>query len=74
MCLCCYFWWVFIPVSCFLKPDFNCCTSFALSWVDKVATRTYSFVFVIANVPAVIESVITQVNDQGRMTLILQVN
>ena len=23
-----------------LKPDFNCCNNFTLSWVDKVTTGT----------------------------------
>ena len=43
-----------------------------LSWFDKVATRTLRFVSVIANVPAPIESVITKVDDQARMRLILR--
>ena len=33
----------------FLKPDFNCWSSFALHAVDKVTTGTSSFVSVIAN-------------------------
>ena len=35
-----------------LKPDFNCSSSFALSWVDKFTTGTQNFVSVIANVAA----------------------
>ena len=31
---------MFIPVNCSLKPSFNYCNSFALSRVDKVATKT----------------------------------
>ena len=34
----------------FLKSDFNCCNSFALSGVDTVKTGTKCFVSVIANV------------------------
>ena len=32
-----------------LKPDYNCCNNFALSWVDKVLTWTQSRVLFIAN-------------------------
>ena len=35
-----------------LNPDFNCYSSFVLSWVDRVTTGTQSFVSVIANVVA----------------------
>ena len=51
LCFYFYFWLIFIGVV-FLKPDFNCYNSFALSWVDKVTTWTQSFVSVIANVVA----------------------
>ena len=43
-----------------LKPDFNCWSNFTLSCVDKVTTRIYSFVSVIANIPAPVELVIRQ--------------
>ena len=44
----------------FLKLDFSCCNNFPFSYVDKVTTGTYSFVSVIANLPAPVELVITQ--------------
>ena len=34
------------------KPNFNCSSSFALSWVDKVAAGASSFVLAIVNVSA----------------------
>ena len=34
------------PVNCSLEKNFNCCTSFVLTLVDKVSTRTESFVSV----------------------------
>ena len=38
---CCrHFWLIFIPIFILLKPGFNCSSSFALSWVDNVTTRT----------------------------------
>ena len=53
-----------------LKPDFNCCICFALSWVDKVATGTQSFVSVILNLVAPVES--NALSDQFKMRLISQ--
>ena len=32
--------WYLFQLIVLLKPDFNCCNSFALSWVDKVTTGT----------------------------------
>ena len=56
----------------FLKPDFNCCNSLALPCVDKVTTGTYNFVSVIANVPAPVELVITQVDEHVNIKLTSQ--
>ena len=58
-----------------LNHDFNCCNSFALSSVDKVTTRTKSFVSVIANVVAWFAAAldITQFPDEARMRLISKV-
>ena len=56
--------WYLFPLIVFLKPDFNCWSNFALSWVDKVTTGTQSFVSVIPNLPALVELVITQVDDR----------
>ena len=53
-----------------MKPDFKWSNSFTLSRVDKATTETSSFVSVIANVPAPIESVVTQVDDHVRRRLI----
>ena len=55
-----------------LKPDFNCWSNFALSWVDKVTTGTCSFVSVIANFPSPVELVITQSLDQVKRRLTSQ--
>ena len=55
-----------------LKPDFNCWSNFALSWVDKVTTGTYSFVSVIENFPSAVELVIAQSLDQVKRRLSLQ--
>ena len=38
-------------------------SSFVLSWVDTVTTGTKSLVSVIANLPAPVELIITQVDD-----------
>ena len=54
-----------------LKGDFNCWSSFALSWVHEV-TGTYCFVLVIVNFPASVELVITQVDDPVKMKLTSQ--
>ena len=59
-----YFWMT--------KPDFNCCNSFALSWIDKVATGTQVFVPVIVNVgywPTVGSSVMKHLAGQVRIRL-----
>ena len=53
-----------------LKFDFNCWSSFALSWVNKVTTEAWSFALVIASVLASIEFVITQADDHAKMELI----
>ena len=46
-----------------LKPDFNCWSNFALSWVDKVTTGTWSFVSVISNFVFPVTEELTQVDD-----------
>ena len=57
-------------MNCSLKTwFFNCCNSFALSWVDKVTTGTWNFVsVVVAFVP--LDS--TYFEDHAKMTLIWQ--
>ena len=57
-----------------MNPDFSCCNSFALSWVDKVTTGTWSFVSVIASVFAWFTAAldITQFAGQVAMRLISQ--
>ena len=45
---CWYFWLIFIPVNWFLKPDFNCSTSFVLPWVNSY-NWNIKFVSVIEN-------------------------
>ena len=64
--------WYFFQSIVLLKPDFNCCSNFALSWVDKVTTATESFVSVIANFPSAVEVVITQSLDQIEIRLASQ--
>ena len=71
----CYFWFISVPVNCSLKRDFNCSSSFALSWVDKVTTGIYSFVSVIVNVAswlAIGLSILKHLLDQVRIRLISQ--
>ena len=51
-----------------LKPDFNCCNSFELSWIDKVTTGTS----VIENISTSVESAVTQFVDRARIRSILQ--
>ena len=46
-----------------LKPDFNCCNSFSLSWVDIVVTGIHSFVSVISNFVAPVSEEITKSPD-----------
>ena len=55
--------WYLFQLIVLLRPDFNRWSNFALSWVDKVTTGTKSFVSVIANLPAPVELVITQIDD-----------
>ena len=43
-----------------------------MSWLDKVIIGTSIFASVIANVPAPVELVMTQVNDVDRISLILE--
>ena len=56
----------------FFKPDFNCCNSFALSWVDNITTGTLCFVSVIANIAAFASLNKTHLLDQVKMRLISQ--
>ena len=65
--------WYLFQLIVLLKLDFNCWSNFGLSWVDKVTTGTYSFVSVIASLPAFVELVITQVGDHVKM-INLQIN
>ena len=51
-----------------LKPDFNCCNSFELSWIDKVTTGTS----VIENISTSVESAVTIFVDRARIKSILQ--
>ena len=64
--------WYLLRLIVLLKPDYNCCNSFALSWVGKITTRTRIVVSVIANFSTPAESVITQVDEQVRMRLVSQ--
>ena len=61
--------WYLFQLIVLLKPDFNCWSNYALSWVDNVTTGTKSFVSVIANLIAPVELVITQADDQVKMRL-----
>ena len=47
-----------------LKPDFNCCNSFSLSWVDKSSNKNF--------VTSVLKER-KQFSDQVKMRLILQI-
>ena len=47
-------------------------SSFVLSWVDTVTTGTKSLVSVIANLPAPVELIITQVDDHVKIELTSQ--
>ena len=58
----CY--WYLWPLIALLDPDFNCCNSFALSWVERVTAGTLRFAIVIASVIALFASKITQFSDQ----------
>ena len=68
----CYFWLIFVPIIFFFKPDFNCCNSFALSWVDDITTGTLCFVSVIANIAAFASLNKIHLLDQVKMRLISQ--
>ena len=61
--------WYLFQLIVLLKPDFNYWSNFALPWVDRVTTGRLSFVSVIANFPAPVELVITQVDDHVKMRL-----
>ena len=37
-----FFNWYLFQLIVRLNPNFNCCSNFVLSWVDKVTTETYS--------------------------------
>ena len=52
-----------------MNPDFNCCSNFVLSWVDKVTTVTKKFVLAIAKFIALSPSEITQCAGQVRIRL-----
>ena len=64
--------WYLFQLIVLLKPDFNCSSSFALSWVDKVMIGTQSFVSVIANFVSPVAEEIIHYSDQVKMGLILQ--
>ena len=55
--------WYLFRLIILLKPDLNCWSNFALSWVDRATTGTKIFVSVIVNLPSAVELVITQVDD-----------
>ena len=55
--------WYLFRLIILLKPDLNCWSNFALSWVDRATTGTKLFVSVIVNLPSAVELVITQVDD-----------
>ena len=55
-----------------LKPDFNYWSNFALSCVDKVTTRAYSFVSVILHFVCPFAEEITQVGDHVKVKLTSQ--
>ena len=44
--------WCLFQLIVLLKPNFNCCNSFASSGIDKITIGTIHFVSVIASVPA----------------------
>ena len=55
-----------------LKPDFDCCSNFALSCVDKVTSGTESFVSVILNFVSPVEEETTQPLDHAKIRLTSQ--
>ena len=74
-CVCFFgFDWYLFQIIVFLKPDFNCWSNIALSWVDKVTAGPKRFVSVIVNLPSPVELVIRQVDDhiKKRLTSINQ--
>ena len=61
------FEWSFFTLVAYFKPNFNCCNSFAIFWVDKVTTRTQSFISVIANVVAFVWLDNIHLLDEGKL-------
>ena len=58
------FWLILVPVKIMrLNLNFNCFSSFVLTWVDKVTTGTYVFVSVIA----IVVSQMTQYSNQVKI-------
>ena len=55
-----------------LKQDFNYWSNFALSWVDKVTTGTWSFVSVILSFVFPVAEELTQVDDHVKTRLTSQ--
>ena len=41
---------ILVPANCELENDYNCCSSFTVSLVDKVTTGSIDFLSVITNV------------------------
>ena len=64
--------WCLFQLIVLLKPDFNCCNRFALSWVDEVTTGTQSFVSVIAKFVSFVWFYKTLFSGQANMRLISQ--
>ena len=65
----------FFQLIVLLKPDFNCFSSFALSWVDKVTASTSSILSAIANVGTwllIWFAIVKQFANQVRIKLISQ--
>ena len=52
--------------------DFSCCSKLVLSWIDRITSGMYTFVFIITSVTASVELVMTQLIDQVKMRFILQ--
>ena len=71
LCIVTFDWYLF-QLIVVLKPDFSCCNSFALSWVDRVTTRIYSFESPIASVSVPDDLVTKQLTDQVKMRLMSQ--
>ena len=64
------FGWYLFQLIVHLKHDFNGCSNFAFSWVDKVIAGTQSFASVNVNFVAPFAAEITQSADQVRTRLI----